>query len=195
MKNTLNSTFNPTCGFAIRFASGIVALACVLSPAAYAGEIFRWVDKAGQVHYGDMLPPSAEVKSVQTKKLTDSVIEQDDVPFAVATAMKNNPVTLYATSCGEQCTNAKALMAKRGIPYAEKNPQSDAVAAAALKEKIGALSVPTIIIGTSNLSGFEEESWNAALTAAGYPRNNPNLRQNATKAGPKAVPATEAPIK
>ena len=86
-------------------------------------------------------------------------------------------------------------MAKRGIPYAEKNPQSDAVAAAALKEKIGALSVPTIIIGTSNLSGFEEESWNAALTAAGYPRNNPNLRQNATKAGPKAVPATEAPIK
>lgn len=195
MKNALNNTFNPSCSFASRIAVGIVALACVLATHAYAGEIFRWVDKAGQVHYGDMLPPPAEVKSVQTKKLTDSVIEQEDVPYGVAMAMKNNPVTLYANSCGEQCIGAKALLAKRGIPYAEKNPQTDVVAATALKQRVGSLSVPTIVIGTSNLSGFEDESWNAALTAAGYPRSNPNLRQNATKAGPKAAPATETPAK
>ena len=199
MKITLNNTFKPARGFVSRVVFGIVAMTWVLATEATAQEIFRWVDKAGNVHYGDMLPPPAEVKSVQTKKLTDSVIEQADVPFAVAMAMKNNPVTLYATNCGEQCTGAKALMAKRGIPYAEKNPQTDAAAAAALKEKTGALSVPTIVIGTSHLSGFEEESWNAALTAAGYPRTNPNLRQSATKAGPKAVPtpvpATETPAK
>ena len=112
------------------------------------------------------------------------------------TAMKNNPVTLYANSCGEACSNAKALLTKRGIPFAEKNPESDAAAAATLKEKVGALQVPTIMIGANSLAGFDEEGWQAALNAAGYPRNNPNLRQGATKAGPKAPPpATPVPAK
>lgn len=166
-----------------------LALSCLalVATATYAQEVFRWVDKDGKVHYGDMLPPPAEVKNVQTKRLNDSVIEQEDIPFGVATAMKNNPVTLYANSCGEACSNAKALLARRGIPFTEKNPESDAAAAAALKEKVGALQVPTIVIGTNSLSGYEEGGWNAALNAAGYPRNNPNLRQGTAKAGPKAV--------
>ena len=169
---------------------GLLLLAMVTG--ANAQEVFRWVDKAGKVHYGDIPPPPAEVKNVQTKKLSDSVIEQDDVPFAVATAMKNNPVILYANSCGESCTNAKALLARRGIPFSEKNPESDPAAAAALKEKVGALQVPTIVIGAKSLTGFDEEGWHSALNAAGYPRNNPNLRQGAAKAGPKAVPAPPA---
>ncbi|MCY7387562.1 MAG: glutaredoxin family protein [Burkholderiales bacterium] len=178
--------------------SGLVGGILLLSMAAgtNAQEVFRWVDKNGKVHYGDMPPPPAEVKTVQTKRLSDSVIEQDDVPFAVTTAMKNNPVTLYANNCGEACSNAKSLLAKRGIPFAEKNPEADPAAAAALKEKVGALRVPTIVIGANSLTGFDEEGWHSALNAAGYPRNNPNLRQGATKAGPKVpTPAASAPAK
>ncbi len=171
-----------------RTMSGLLVVLLGLATTAGAQEIFRWVDKAGKVHYGDMLPPPAEGKNVQTKKLQDSVIEQDAVPYGVSTAMKNNPVTLYANSCGEACTNAKALLTSRGIPFAEKNPESDAAAAAALKALVGALQVPTIVIGTNSLSGYEEAGWNAALNAAGYPRNNSNLRQGAAKAGPKVVP-------
>ena len=172
--------------------NAILASALVLSATANAQEVFRWVDKDGKVHYGDMLPPPAEVKSSQSKKLNDSVIEQEDVPFAVSTAMKNNPVTLYANACGEACTNAKTLLARRGIPFAEKNPESDVAAASALKALVGALQVPTITIGANNLSGFDEEGWNAALNAAGYPRFNPNLRQGAAKAGVKAAPPAPA---
>ena len=171
-----------------RTMSGLLVVLWGLATTASAQEIFRWVDKAGKVHYGDMLPPPAEGKNVQTKKLPDSVIEQDAVPYGVSTAMKNNPVTLYANNCGEACTNAKALLTSRGIPFAEKNPELDAVAAAALKTLAGALQVPTIVIGTNSISGYEEAGWNAALNAAGYPRNNSNLRQGAVKAGPKVVP-------
>lgn len=188
------ATCNPAKCLVTGLAGGLLLLA--MATGANAQEVFRWVDKAGNVNYGDMLPPPAEVRSVQTKKLSDSVIEQDDVPFAVSTAMKNNPVTLYANSCGEACSNAKALLAKRGIPFSEKNPETDTVAAAALKEKVGSLPVPTIVIGANSLTGFDEEIWNTALNAAGYPRNNPNLRQGATKAGPKAPPPTApAPAK
>ena len=199
MKRPMKNIASPACSFASRLTIGLIASACLLATVATAQEIFRWVDKAGKVHYGDLPPPPAEVKSLEAKKLTDSVIEQADVSFAVSAAMKNNPVTLYANSCGEQCANAKALLAKRGIPFAEKNPETDPAAALALKEKVGALSVPTIVIGTSNISGFDEASWNAALTGAGYSNSGPSQRQNATKAGPKAVakpvPATETPAK
>ena len=173
-------------------ARGFLALWLALATVAGAQEIFRWVDKDGKVHYGDALPPPVEVKSSQTKKLGDSVIEQDAVPYSVSIAMKNNPVTLYANSCGEACANAKALLAKRGIPFTEKNPQTDTDAATALKAAVGALQVPTIVIGANSLPGFEEDGWNAALNAAGYPRVNPNVRQGAAKAGPTAVPAEPA---
>ncbi len=179
------------CGLPV-MAGGIFAMTLLLASPANSQQVFRWVDKDGKVHYGDMLPPPAEVKNVQTKKLGDSVIEQDDVPFAVERAMKNNPVTLYANNCGDLCANARALLSKRGIRYAEKNPEADPVAGAALKQTPGGLQVPTIMIGAISIAGFDEEGWNSALTNAGYPRNNPNLRQNSTKAGPKAAPPATA---
>ena len=174
--------------FAHRVARGFFALSLAIAATANAQEIFRWVDKDGKVHYGDTLPPPAEVKNVQTKKLNDSVIEQDAMPFAVATAVKNNPVTLYANNCGEACNDAKALLARRGIPFTEKNPASDPDAATALKALVGALQVPTLTIGANTLQGYEEGGWTTALTAAGYPRFNPNLRQGTAKAAPKASP-------
>lgn len=166
---------------------GLLVCLLALSTAAIAQEIFRWVDNNGKVHYGDQLPPPAEAKNVQNKKLTDSVIEQEAVPYGVSIAMKNSPVTLFANSCGVACTDAKALLAKRGIPFTEKNPETDVAAATALKALVGAAQVPTILIGSNSIAGFEEEGWNAALNAAGYPRNNPNVRQSAVKAGPRAV--------
>ena len=90
-------------------AGRLLALVMAVSTGANAQEIFRWVDKDGKVHYGDTLPPPALVKNLQTKKLSESVIEQQAVPYGVAIAMKNNPVTLYANNCGEACTTARGL--------------------------------------------------------------------------------------
>ena len=174
-------------------AGRLLALVMAVSTGANAQEIFRWVDKDGKVHYGDTLPPPALVKNLQTKKLSESVIEQQAVPYGVAIAMKNNPVTLYANNCGEACTTARALLATRGIAYVDKNPESDPAAATALKALVGALQVPTIAIGDNSLPGFEEGRWNAALTAAGYPRFNPNLRQEAAKPAPKFAPVPPPP--
>ncbi|MEQ1518835.1 MAG: glutaredoxin family protein [Usitatibacteraceae bacterium] len=171
----------------------VSVLIFAFATAAGAQEIFRWVDKDGKVHYGDSPPPATESKNVQTKKLGDSVIEQDAVPYSVATAIKNNPVTLYANNCGEACTNARALLAKRGVPFADKNPESDIAAANALKALAGGLQVPTLVVGSTSLTGFEESGWNAALDTGGYPRTNPNLRQSAAvKAPPKAAPPAPA---
>lgn len=165
-------------------------LAGGMAMGAAAQELYRWVDQDRKVHYSDV-PPPANVKYYEQKRPGDNVIEQDKIPYGIKLAMQNNPVTLYANDCGPACDNARALLGKRGIPFADRNPQKDAGAAAALTALAGQLDVPTIAIGSNKLSGFSEGAWNSALDSAGYPRTNANLRLPATppKAAPVVAPA------
>ncbi len=139
-----------------------------------AQALYRWEDKDGRVTYSDT-PPPKDAKLPQEKKLVDNIIEQDKTPFAQKAAAQSSPVVLYASNCGDVCAAARALLSKRGIPFAERNPESDTKAAARLNELVGALEVPTMTVGATTLKGFSESAWMAALDNAGYPRTNGNL--------------------
>ncbi|MBI3716096.1 MAG: glutaredoxin family protein, partial [Betaproteobacteria bacterium] len=155
--------------------------------------LYRWVDKDGVVHYTDTPPPD-DAKKVERKNLSDGGSGDDQMPYAVKVAKERNPVTLYVTDCPEGCAPARALLAKRGIPYTEKNPLTDAEVAKSLRALVGSLSVPTIVIGTTPIKGYEEASWQAALDGAGYPRTNPFLRPPAPVKDPSAAtPPAPAP--
>ena len=171
--------------------SALVALlgaGVLVGVTANAQTLYRWVDKDGKVQYSDM-PPPANVKNLQQKRLGDNVIEQDKLPYALRMAVQNNPITLYANDCGNGCDAARALLNKRGIPFVDRNPQKDAEAARALTALNGALEVPTVAIGSNKLSGFTESEWNSALDSAGYPRSNTNIRPSVPKPAPVALPA------
>ena len=132
-----------------------------------AGNLYRWVDGEGNVHYSDQ-PPPPSVKDVQEKKLGVSVIEGNQ-SYALRQAVKNFPVTLFVSDCGAGCTRARALLNKRGVPFTEKNP-TQAENAEELKKIAGDLVVPVLVLGnTQPLRGFEESNWNNALDVAGYP--------------------------
>ncbi len=175
----------------MKFIVKIIAVPMLLLSSAMgsnvnAQELYRWVDKDGKVHYSDM-PPPANVKNAQQKKLGDSVIEQDKLPYAFKIAMQNYPVTLYTSDCGEVCERARALLNKRGIPFRERNPLTDGDAAKDLKELAGGLQVPTLFVGNNQLKGFQESGWNSALDDAGYPASNPLAR-------PQSAPVKSPPI-
>jgi glutaredoxin len=161
---------------------------------AAAQQLYRWVDKAGRVTYSD-IPPPKDAKQAQQKKLVDNVIEQEAVPFALKEAMRKNPITLYVTDCGEPCTLARALLAKRGIPFAERNPNTDAKAADALKALVGGLDVPTMTLGEEKFKGYLESEWNGALDRAGYPRTNATLKPAATARAAPTDAAAKTPAK
>lgn len=171
-----------------------VSLLAVLVSTALAGvahaQLYKWVDKDGNITYSDT-PPPKEVKNVQQKSYGDNVSGvTDDMPYAVRDAIKRNPVTLFANGCGELCDGARALLATRGVPYTDRNPDKDPTAFEALKQATGEQSVPTLLIGTQVVRGFSPEQWQAALTTAGYPRTNPGLK---SKAAPVEVnPASAA---
>ncbi|MFZ3018254.1 MAG: glutaredoxin family protein [Gallionella sp.] len=134
-----------------------------------AGELYRWVDEKGKVHYGDAPPP---VVDVEKKKFSDAV-PNSDLPYAARRAQQNFPVTLYvADNCTDVCKQARELLNKRGIPFAEKNlvtkEEIDAFKAAS-----GGDNVPVLGVGKAYIHGFNDGRWHSELDIAGYPKVAP----------------------
>ena len=145
-------------------------LLCVATSLPALAEMYKWTDKDGSVTYSDH-PPPADAQVIEKKKLGDNVIETDQVPFAAQSAAGKFPVTLYANDCGDPCSQAKDLLEKRSVPFAQKNPAASPDDAAALKRLVGKLEVPVLLVGKSKpLKGFDEAQWNGALDAADYPK-------------------------
>ena len=149
----------------------LFALPLLLAGTASAAEMFRWVDADGKVHYTDA-PPPPTAKNVQQKKLGDKAGSGTQMPYALQQAVKNFPVTLYNSACGDSCTSARALLSKRGVPFTEKNPEKNAADSEALKKLIGAPVVPVLIVGADILKGFDEGRWNGTLDLVGYPKDS-----------------------
>jgi len=149
----------------------LAPLLLLLVGAANAAQMYRWVDSDGNVQYTD-LPPPASAKDIQQKRISTDIADDDGMTYVVREAAKNFPVTLFNTDCGNVCTNARALLTKRGVPFIEKNPEQKAADSAALKELIGVLEVPVLKVGDTVLKGFKENDWNDALDTAGYPKTS-----------------------
>ena len=140
-----------------------------IATSACGAEMYRWTDEKGVVNYTPY-PPPANIKKVEQKKLGGSTIQTSDLPYSVQLAVKNFPVTLYATDCGEPCANARAHLTKRGIPYTEKNPQKPEEIDELKKLTGGAMQVPLLVVGRSTvLKGYLASDWDSALDVAGYP--------------------------
>jgi hypothetical protein len=170
----------------------LVLLCCTLAGLAQAGELFRWVDADGKVHYTDQ-PPPASAKKVEEKKLTGSTIDTSQLPYATQQAVKKSPVTLYANDCGEPCTQARNHLTQRGIPFSSKNPQTSPTDAEALTKLVGAAYVPVLVVGNAVSKGYEKGAWDAALDTAGYPKNAPPRKAPAKDGAANTEPSPEKP--
>jgi glutaredoxin len=164
--------------------------------AAAQANVYRWVDKDGKVHYSDT-PPPEPAKSLTQKRVGGGYAESSQLPYATQVAMKKSPVTLYTgADCGDPCKQGRDLLAKRGIPFNERDAQGNPEDAEAVKKLVGAVEVPVLTVGTSKLKGYEEGAWHSLLDGAGYPRTAlpgqvpPRPPAAPAKAEPAPVPAT-----
>lgn len=177
-----------------RIAAALATAACACALGAIAqSTVYRWVDKDGKVQFSDV-PPPKEAKDVIQKRVGNAV--EPDLPYATQQAARRNPVTLYtAASCGDPCKRARELLSRRGVPYAERDPQLSERDAKTLTNLIGGLEVPVLLVGANPVKGYEEGEWNAALDTAGYPRSlPPGVRAPQPEAPVRdAPPATAAP--
>jgi hypothetical protein len=134
-----------------------------------AAQLYRWVDDKGNVEWRDT-PPPPTAKTVEQRTLGMNTIQTSTLPYSVQQAVKNFPVTLWTFDCGEPCDKARGHLARRGVPFAQQNPQKEPEA---LKKLSGSTEVPLLLVGSKQLKGYLETDWDAALDAAGYPRTAP----------------------
>ncbi len=170
-----------------RIAVLLAAVLAVHAATATAAQLYRWVDDKGRVEWRDT-PPPANAKKVERRTVGGSVIETSTLPYGLQQAVKNFPVTLYVSNCGDGCTSARAHLIRRGIPYTEKNPQDDVAGYKKLTN--GGMEVPMLFVGRDQLKGYLETSWDRALDTAGYPREPvPGYAAPKPAAAPAAKPA------
>ena len=148
-------------------ATAWLLLLCA-SALAQAQTSYRWVDAAGKLHYGDR-PPSGGAREVQEKRLAPLAADSS-LPYEMRQAAANYPVTLYVgNNCGDVCTTARNYLAKRGIPFAEKNVDMPENLDALQKLLAGNPAVPTLQVGSKTTKGWLQDEWQRLLDAASYP--------------------------
>lgn len=149
---------------------GLLIVLLFASPLTQAGEVFRWVDEHGGVHYSDQ-PPPPSAKQIIKVKGKGNVVEVDKESFDTRHAREKNPVVLYASACGPLCDQARDHLTQRGIPFTTKDPSKEPEIAVELKKLAGALEVPVILVGRTHQKGFDTHSWDSLLDNAGYPKS------------------------
>ncbi|MBC7684638.1 MAG: glutaredoxin family protein [Bdellovibrionales bacterium] len=165
----------------------LLGLALLLGAGSASAQLFKWVDANGKTHFSDQPPPQGAKPAVLKGSVGNSTA---GMPYALATAVRNYPVTLYTTgSCGA-CDSGRSYLKKRGIPFTELTVGT-AEDEARLRAAGGDGSMPYLIVGRSKAAGFAEGSWETMLNVALYPATK---MLPASYQYPAAVAAAPAPV-
>jgi glutaredoxin len=167
-----------------------LALAGVGPNDASAQQIYRIVGPDGRVTFSDQPPADGSGTRAKTVPLGRAGAETATFPFQLREAATRYPVTLYSSAECAPCGSARAMLAGRGIPFAERTVGGSSDDIDALKRIAGgATSLPLLTIGGQTLKGYSEIEWNQYLDAAGYPKNS---QLPVTYARPRAEPIIAA---
>jgi glutaredoxin len=170
-----------------RLCAALLVLAA--GAAAAQGQVYKWKDAAGIIHYSDTPPPAGQAKVLRPDNQPAAA---PALPYELARAVRNHPVTLYTTTRCGACEQGRALLRARGIPFAEKT-----VTTAEDQQQLhrigGKDELPLLVVGSRQVTGFAADTWNEVLDSASYPRKTmlPPGYQTGTAeaAAPAALPA------
>jgi glutaredoxin len=161
--------------------------ACLLGGLCQAQTIYRHVGPDGRVFYSDQ-PPAGNLRSPASGSGQGSAGNSQGepagaaLPYALRQTSARFPVTLYSSAECVPCREARSMLQKRGIPFAERTIQSNEDAAA-LQRLGGGNVLPQLTVGRQRLQGFQAQEWSLLLDAAGYPA------QSVLPAGYRQAPA------
>lgn len=143
-----------------------LGLALLLCMGSVSAQMYKWVDAQGKTHFTDTPPPA----SAQPHKIKAAVNAAPalGLPYELAQAARNHPVTLYTGSQCPSCDQGRSFLRARGIPFTEKTV-SGSNDMASLKDAGSAGQLPLLLVGRSKSVGFESGAWESMLASAAYP--------------------------
>lgn len=151
-------------------------LCCALLASTGAQALYKVVGPDGKVTYTDQAPTvenkAGQVTPVGTSGRTAPARPTANLPYELRQVVSSYPVTLYTVKLDcAPCDLGRALLKRRGVPFAERMVISKADFEA-LKSLTGAQSAPVMVVGSQVNLGFSEEVWNQYLDLAGYPETS-----------------------
>ena len=115
-----------------------------------AGEVYKWIDEDGKVHYGPRpANPQAEQTRIDVESYISVTIEDG------ASGTDSRKVVMFATSWCGYCKKAREYFAQNSIPYKEYDIEKSTVGKRKY-DKLGATGVPVILVGDKRMNGFNE---------------------------------------
>ena len=99
----------------------LLAVAGLLAAMAASGQVYRWTDSTGKVHYGDRPPDEAKARELRIQSYDGPVEVQDwsGVLRGKTVAGSGPGLTICATSWCGYCKRARAYFAQKNIRYTE----------------------------------------------------------------------------
>ena len=148
-----------------------LAAALALPWLAAGAATYKWIDPEGRVNYGDRPPDNVRAEAVRPPPPAASGDGADPaLPLPLRSAAARSPVVLYGVrDCGA-CESLRAHLLRRGVPFTERQVQSDRDAEAFRQLGFSTQAIPTLTIGRDRLSGYDALRLDTMLDAAGYPR-------------------------
>ncbi len=140
--------------------ASLLAVLLVASPVSH-GQLFKWVDEQGNVHYGDSPPDNAKLKRITGKVSSYTSVSVEDFiydPGNITERKRATNVVMYSTSWCGYCKQAAQHFRKNKIPFTEYDIEKSEQAAKEYK-KLNGRGVPIILIGSQRMNGFSASSF------------------------------------
>lgn len=140
----------------------LALLAILAAPPSAAGDVYKWTDAEGRVHFGDRPPAEAVTEEVKIRSHQGPAV----VEAAPVGKHAYQGVVLYSTAWCGACKRAKAHLKARGVVFTEYDIEMNGLAKAEFK-RLGGQGVPLILVGDQRMKGFNAARLDKLLQDAG----------------------------
>ena len=144
----------------------VPALLLVLSGVSLpAWSAYKVVGPDGKVTYTDRPPVDGAAQPVRGG---NAGAAQPELPYALQQVVSRYPVRLFTGKNCAPCDAARDMLKTRGVPFTETTVDTPEDARA-YRSQEGADKLPSVRIGSKQLTSYTQSDWSAYLDAAGYP--------------------------
>lgn len=150
-------------------------LGSLLAAPAQAQTVYRIVGPDGRVTFSDQPPSQPNAKAAPAAVAPYAPGGGGNsaaaLPFELRQVAARYPVTLYTGPNCPPCQAGRALLSRRGVPFAERTVTTNEDIEA-LKRLGGEATLPLLTVGAQVVRGWSEPDWSQFIDAAGYPKTS-----------------------
>lgn len=122
-----------------------------LPVSADAGEVYKWRDAQGKLHFSDQPPPDQAVEQVRLRSI--NTIKATSVSILEEPLQDTPDVILYSAEWCGACRTAKRYFRQKGIAYKEYDVEKSRRGKQDY-QRLKGRGVPIILVGKQRMDGF-----------------------------------------